>query len=276
MISKTAIAHALLLVDKDKRASLPFTCPTTPGWLWAGPWAVRSDKMKAVRVLDGEVAAASAGFLAKASRLPSDPTNRLLLRNGPRESSDGTVNLYVLARPRNGSRLLVGVDARLWPLLEGLDLWGVSSREPVAGSKDGQVQVLVMPRILSEADKDPTPPRPLPERVRAACRAATDALVTHYNPAKTLETMDVTDAAASLVERNALKIVRTPGLAAELREIIAGCQAPAQITDRALYAEAMRKRSSRAGDFHAKVCGSLDRAESAELKREFAARKAIP
>ena len=84
-----------------------------------------------------------------------------------------------------------------------------------------------MPRILSEADKDPAPPRPLPERVRDACQAATDAMVTHYNPAKTLETMDVTDAAASLVERNARAIVRTPGLAAELRSVIGECQAPA-------------------------------------------------
>ena len=161
MITKTALARALLVVDKDKRASLPFACPTTPGWLWAGPWAVRSDRMEAARVEGGVAAAASAEILEKASRLPSDPTNKLLLRNGPRESSDGAVSLYVLGRPRNGSRLLVGVDARLWPLLEGLDLWGVSSRELVAGSRQGQVEALVMPRILSEADKDPTPPKPI-------------------------------------------------------------------------------------------------------------------
>jgi hypothetical protein len=79
--------------------------------------------------------------------------------------------------------------------------------------------------------------------------------------------------AASLVERNAGAIVRTPGLAAELRTIIGECQAPAWVADPARYAEMMRKRSSRAGDFHAKVCDSLDRAESAELKRGFAARK---
>ena len=174
------------------------------------------------------------------------------------------------SRPR---RLLVGVDGRLWPLLEGLDLWGDGSREPVAGFKDGQIAALVMPRILSEADRDPAPPRPLPDRARAACQAATDALVTHYNPAKALEAFDVTGAAESLVERNALKIVRTPGLAAELRTIIGECQAPAWIVDKARYAEMMRKRSSRAGDFHAKVCGHLDRAESAELKRASAARK---
>ena len=273
MITKTALARALLIVDKDKRASLPFACATTPGWLWAGPWAVLSGKMVAARVEGGEVAAASAGFLAKASRLPSDPTNRLVMRNGPRESSDGAVNLYVLAKPHGNSRLLVGVDARLWPLLEGLDMWGLGPREPIAGFKDGQIIALVMPHTLSEADKDPTPPKPLPERVRDACRAATDAMVTHYNPAKTLASLDAMDDAIGIVERNARAIARTPGLAAELRTIIAGCQAPAQITDRALYAEAMRKRSSRAGDFHAKICGSLDRAESAELKREFAARK---
>ena len=273
MITKTALARALLVVDKDKRASLPFACPTTPGWLWAGPWAVRSDRMEAARVEGGVAAAASAEILEKASRLPSDPTNKLLLRNGPRESSDGAVSLYVLGRPRNGSRLLVGVDARLWPLLEGLDLWGVSSRELVAGSRQGQVEALVMPRILSEADKDPTPPKPLPDRVRDACRAATDALVTHYDPRKAPETMDVTDAAASLVERSALTIVRTPGLAAELRTFIAECQAPAWVADPARYAEMMRKRSSRAGDFYAKVCGHLDRAEAAERKREFAARR---
>ena len=276
MITKTSLTRALLLVDKDKRKALPFACATTPGWLWAGQWGVRSDRMGAARVLDGEAAATSADILAKASRLPSDPTNRLLMRNGPRESSDGAVNLYVLARPRNGSRLLVGVDARLWPLLEGLDLWGVSSRELVAGSKDGQVEAIVMPRILSEADKDPAPPKPLPDRVRDACRAATDALVTHYDPRKALETFDVTDAAASLVERSARTIVKTPGLAAELRTIISECQAPAWVVDNARYAELMRKRSSRAGDFHSKVCGSLDRGESAELKREFARRKAIP
>ena len=86
----------------------------------------------------------------------------------------------------------------------------------------------------------------------------------------------MTGAAESLVERNALKIVRAPGLAAELRTIVGECQAPAWIVDKARYAEMMRTRSSRAGDFHAKVCGFLDRAESAELKREFAARKAIP
>ena len=276
MISKTALSRALLLVDKDKRKTLPFACPTTPGWLWAGQWAVRSDKMGAARVEGGEAASASAEILAKASRLPTDLTNRLVMRNGPRESSDGAVNLYVLARPRNGSRLLVGVDARLWPLLEGLDLWGVSSRELVAGSRDGQVEAIVMPRILSEADKDPAPPRPLPDRVRDACRAATDAMVTHYDPKKALGTMDVTDAAASLVERNARAIMREPGLAAELRTIVGECQAPAWVADKARYAELMRMRSSRAGDFHAKVCGFLDRAESAELKRGFAARKAIP
>jgi hypothetical protein len=273
MITKATLTRALLLVDKDKRASLPFACPTTPGWLWAGPWAVCSNKMEAARVEGGEIAATSAEILRDASGLPNDLRNRLALRDGPRESSDGKATLYVL---RNDSRLLVGVDARLWPLLEGLDLWGDGPREPVAGSRDGQIIALVMPRILAEADKDPAPPRPLPERARAACKAATDAMVTHYNPAKTLETMDVTDAAASLVERNALKIVRTPGLAAELRTIIAECQAPAWIVDKARYAEAMRKRSSRAGDFHAKVCGSLDRAEAAERKRGSAARKAIP
>ena len=270
MITKTSLARALLVVEKDKRKTLPFACPTTPGWLWADPWAVRSDKMEAARVEGGEIAATSAGILRDANALPGDPTNRLIMRNGPRESSDGKASIYVLARPR----LLVGVDARLWPLLEGLELWGDGPREPVAGFKDGQITALVLPRILSEADKDPTPPRPLPERVRDACRAATDALVTHYNPAKTLASLyAMNDAAASLVERNALKIVRTPGLAAELRTIIAECQAPAWIVDKARYAEAMRKRSSRAGDFHAKVCGSLDRAESAELKRESAARK---
>ncbi len=273
MITKTTLSRALLLLDKDKRATLPFACPTTPGWLWAGPWAVRSDRMEAARVEGGEVAATSAGILRDASALPDDPRNRLALRDGPRESSDGKASLYVL---RNDSRLLVGMDARLWPLLEGLELWGDGPREPVAGFQDGQITALVMPRILSEADKDPAPPRPLPERVRDACQAATDAMVTHYNPAKTLETMDVTDAAASLVERNARAIVRTPGLAAELRTIIGECQAPAWVVDPARYAEMMRKRSSRAGDFHAKVCGSLDRAESAERKRGSAARKAIP
>jgi len=269
MISKTSLARALLLVDKDKRASLPFACTTTPGWLWAGPWAVRSDKMGAARVEGGEVAASSAAILRDASALTGDLRNRLVLRDGPRESSDGKVSLYVLARPR----LLVGVDARLWPLLEGLDLWGDGPREPVAGFKSGQITALVMPRILSEADKDPAPPRPLPGRVRDACRAATDALVTRYDPRKALETIDVTGAAESLVQRNALKIVREPGLAAELRAIVAECQAPAWVADKTRYAEMMRTRSSRAGDFHAKICGSLDRAEAAERKRESAARK---
>ena len=72
---------------------------------------------------------------------------------------------------------------------------------------------------------------------------------------------------------NARVIVRTPGLAAELRTIIGACQAPAWIVDKARYAEMMRKRSSRAGDFYSKICGHLDRAESAERKRGLAARK---
>jgi hypothetical protein len=272
MITKTALARALMVVEKDKRASLPFACPTTPGWLWAGPWAVLSDRMGAARVEGGEIAATSAAILRDANALPNDLRNRLALRDGPRESSDGKASIYVLARPR----LLVGLDARLWPLLEGLEMWGDGPREPVAGFRDGQIIALVMPRILSKADEDPAPPRPLPERARAACQAATDALVTHYDPRKALEAIDVTGAAASLVERNALKIVRTPGLAAELREIIAECQAPAWVVDKARYAEVMRRRSSRAGDFHAKVCGSLDRVEAAERKRGSAARKAIP
>jgi len=276
MITKTALARALLVVDKDKRAALPFACSTTPGWLWAGHWAVRSDKMGAARVLGGEVAAASAGFLAKASRLPSDPTNRLLLRNGPRESSDGTVNLYVLARPRNGSRLLVGVDARLWPLLEGLDLWGVSSRELVAGSRQGQIEAIVMPRVLSDADRDPAPPKPLPDRVRAACQAATDALVTHYDAAKTREMLIAMGSALALVEKNAIAIVKTPRLATEIRTAIRRCQAPTWVADPARYAELMRKRSSRADGFHSKLCGYLDKAEAAERKREFSARKESP
>jgi hypothetical protein len=88
--------------------------------------------------------------------------------------------------------------------------------------------------------------------------------------------MDVTDAAASLVERDARAIVREPGLAAELRTIVGECQAPAWVADKARYAELMRTRSSRAGDFHAKVCGYLDKAEAVERKREFAARKDAP
>jgi hypothetical protein len=96
-----------------------------------------------------------------------------------------------------------------------------------------------------------------------------------FEQAMEVETMDVTDAAASLVERNALTIVRTPGLAAERRTIVGECQAPAWVADKARYAELMRTRSSRAGDFHSKICGSLDRAEAGERKREFAARKAI-
>ena len=273
MITKTSLARALLVVEKDKRKTLPFACPTTPGWLWAGPWAVRSDRMGAARVEDGEIAATSAAILRDATGLPVDPRNRLALRDGPRESSDGKVSLYVLSRPAGGARDLVGVDARLWSLLEGLALWGDGPREPVAGFKDGQITALVMPRILSEADKDPAPPGPLQDRVRDACQAATDALVTHYDPKKALEAFDVTGAAESLVERNALKIVRTPGLAAELRTIIGACQAPAWIVDKARYAEMMRKRSSRAGDFYSKICGHLDRAESAERKRGLAARK---
>jgi len=79
-----------------------------------------------------------------------------------------------------------------------------------------------------------------------------------------------------IVERNALAIVREPGLAAEVRTIIGECHAPEWVADRARYAELMSKRSSRAGDFYAKVCGYLDKAEAAERKREFAARKAIP
>ena len=276
MISKTSLIRALLVVEKDKRRALPFACPTTPGWLWAGPWAVRSDKMEAARVEGGEPAAASAAILRDASELPGDPRNRLVLRDGQRESSDGKVSLYVLSRPAGGVRDLVGLDVRLWPLLEGLELWGDGPREPVAGFKDGQIAALVMPRILSEADKDPTPPKPLPERVRDACRAATEALVTHYNPAKTLASLDAMDDAIGIVERNAREIVRTPGLAAELRTIIGECQAPAWVADKARYAELMRTRSSRAGDIHAKVSGYLDKAEAVERKREFAARKDAP
>ena len=110
MITKTSLARALLLVDKDKRATLPFACPTTPGWLWAGPWAVRSDKMGAARVEGGEVAATSAAILRDASALPGDLRNRLALRDGPRESSDGKVSLYVLAwsaSPGGGGRAAV-------------------------------------------------------------------------------------------------------------------------------------------------------------------------
>jgi hypothetical protein len=158
MISKTALARALQVVDKDKRSALPFACSTTLGWLWAGPWAVRSDRMEAARLEDGEVAATSTAILRDASELPGDPRNRLVLRDGPRKSSDAKVTLYVLSRPAGGVRDLVGLDARLWPLLEGLELWGDGSREPVAGFKEGQITVLVMPRILSEADKDPAPP----------------------------------------------------------------------------------------------------------------------
>jgi hypothetical protein len=165
MISKTALIRALQVVDKDKRKTLPFACSTTPGWLWAGPWAVRSKRMKAARLEGGEIAAASAAILRDASELPGDPRNQLVLRDGPRKSSDAKVNLYVLSRPAGGTRDLVGLDARLWPLLEGLELWGDGPREPVAGFKGGQIIALAMPRILSEADKDPAPSRPLPGRV---------------------------------------------------------------------------------------------------------------
>jgi hypothetical protein len=277
MISRPALARALLTVEKNRRDTLPFACTSTPGWLWAGPWAVRSDKMKAARVEDGNAAAAAAAdILRTATRLPSEPTNRLVLRNGPRDSSDGTLSLYVLASPHGNSCVLVGLDARLWPLVEGLELWGIGPRELVAGFKQGRVEALVMPRVLSEADKDPAPPKPLSERVRAACKAATDAMVTHYDPMKTLKAMDAADAAENMVERNARAIVRAPGLATEVRTLIADCQAPAWVSDRARYAELMRKRSSRAGDFHSKIIGYLDKAEAAERKRAFAAPKVAP
>ena len=198
-------------------------------------------------------------------------------RKGPLSHSDDRVQIGVtesLIGHIGNSRLLVGLDARLWPLLEGLDLWGVSSRELVARSRQVQVEAIVMPRILSEADKNPAPPRPLPDRVRDTCKAATDTLVTNYNATKTVAPLDVVDAA--IVERNALAIVREPGLAVEVRTIVGECQVPSWVADRARYEELMSKRSSRAGDFRAKSCGCLDRTDAAEKKREFAARKGIP
>jgi hypothetical protein len=143
----------------------------------------------------------------------------------------------------------------------------------VAGFKEGRVEALVMPRVLSEEDKDPAPPNPLPERARAACQAATDAMVTHFDATKTREMLAAMDAAVALVDRTALAIVRTSGLAAEIRTAISDCQTPFHVVDPALYAKLMRKRSSRAGDFHSKICGFLDRAEASERKRAFAARK---
>ena len=62
----------------------------------------------------------------------------------------------------------------------------------------------------------------------------------------------------------------------EGKSMVEGKTKPAWVADKARCAELMRTRSSRAGDFHSKICGSLDRAEAAERKREFAARKAIP
>ena len=62
-------------------------------------------------------------------------------------------------------------------------------------------------------------------------------------------------------------------LAAEVRTIVGECQVPSWVADRARYEELMSKRSSRAGKFHGKIFGCLDRAEAAERKREFAARK---
>lgn len=77
-------------------------------------------------------------------------------RKGPLSHSDDRAQIGVtesLIGHIGNSRLLVGLDARLWPLLEGLDLWGVSSRELVARSRQVQIEAIVMPRILSEADK---------------------------------------------------------------------------------------------------------------------------
>ena len=112
--------------------------------------------MKPVRTCEKAGASATA-FLQAAVALLDNPKNRLVHRNGPRESSDGAVNLYVLARPTGSARDLVGLDARLWPLLEGLELWGAGPRGMVAGFTEGRVEVIVMPRVLSEADKDPAP-----------------------------------------------------------------------------------------------------------------------
>jgi hypothetical protein len=78
-----------------------------------------------------------------------------------------------------------------------------------------------------------------------------------------------------LIERNVLAIVCEPGLAAEVRVIAGKCQAPEWVVaDRPRYAKLMSKRSS-AGDSHAKICGYLDKAEAAERKGEFVARKGI-
>lgn len=48
------------------------------------------------------------------------------------------------------------------------------------------IEKTALARALLVVDKDraPAPPKPLPDRVRAACQAATDALVTHYDAAK--------------------------------------------------------------------------------------------
>jgi len=109
--------------------------------------------MKAARLEGGEIAAASAAILRDASERRRS-RNRLVLRDGPRKSSDAKVSLYVCPagwrHPPSG-----GLDARLWPLLEGLELWGDGPREPVAGFKDGQITALAMPGFSRKRTRIP-------------------------------------------------------------------------------------------------------------------------
>jgi len=104
---------------QDKRKALPFACSTTPGWLWAGPWAVRSDRMEAARLEGGEVAAASAAILRDANGLPGDPRNRLVLRDGPRKSSTPRSTCTCCPRPAVGVRDLVGSTRDCGPCWRG-------------------------------------------------------------------------------------------------------------------------------------------------------------
>jgi len=248
--------RALLLLDKESAQPCPSPAPPRPAGSGQAPGPVRSDRMEAARVEGGEVAATSAGILRDASALPDDPEEPARLRDGPR----------VVGREGQPEEMIPWwAWTPLWPLLEGWSCGATAraSRSPVSGRPRSQARDA---RILSEADKT-LPRRAPPERVRDACQAGDRAMVTHYqireDPGD--DGRDRRGGVAGRAERPAI-VRRLAGR--RLRTIIRRVPGDGLVVDAcAGYAEMMRKRSSRAGDFHAKVCGSLDRAESAERKR---------
>lgn len=127
------------------------------GWIYCGLACVRAYDAK----LSGNTNAPE-GFARGARRIvvsaikaTTSHRNIVMVQDGPKPANceDKSMRVVVL---RNGRNEAIGIDGRLWPLLEGYTLYCKGARFPVvAVDNAGLPAAIVMPRLLDDVEKQP-------------------------------------------------------------------------------------------------------------------------